>query len=546
MKPLKLLCMFFPWVAFSLLTSCNPENLELINPNTLTPEAYFKSQLQVQRAVNAIYAELQTRGLYQRNLFFAMDNMSYEQLMNSEAEVDKLQYSHYSFDATHITIGEYWKNCYQGINRANFVISNEDIINQLPENELSQTMKKKFIGEARFLRALYYFLLVTRFGDVPLITSINNAGVTGFPRVPKAEIWSQIEKDLEIASAQCLSKSIEEKGRATSGAAWALLGKAHLFQANESSSQSDYTAAKNAFLQVLGDNENYRLEDRYLNNFEEETEHGIESIFEVEFQPELGTTDQWSADDGSGYNENTFRGMEYGVNDWFNVYPIQNMVDEFETVADNGIKTDPRKGYCIYSTGDLYDHNTRTITINDIEYYHWDTDPPWIERITRYGWRKYQNYYKRPHENSASGINTKVIRLSDVYLMMAEVENELDNKDEAITYLNDVRNRADVMMPNYGTQAMDTVYPVSNKEQIRIAIEHERKVELCNEQVRFDDLVRWRRLAAFVINDIKPFLPEYNKLNNCFDANKHYLWPIPQAEIDQNTAISQADQNYGY
>jgi hypothetical protein len=101
-------------------------------------------------------------------------------------------------------------------------------------------------------------------------------------------------------------------------------------------------------------------------------------------------------------------------------------------------------------------------------------------------------------------------------------------------------------MPNYGTPAMDSVYPVSSIDQIRIAIEHERKVELCSEQVRFDDLVRWRRLEPFMMNEIKPFLPGYHKELNYFDPEIHYLWPIPKAEIDLNPAISEADQNFGY
>ncbi len=95
--------------------------------------------------------------------------------------------------------------------------------------------------------------------------------------------------------------------------------------------------------------------------------------------------------------------------------------------------------------------------------------------------------------------------------MMAEVENELGNIPEAIDYLNQVRNRADVMMPNYGTPAMDAIYPVSNKEQLRIVIEHERKIELCNEQVRFNDLVRWRRLEAFYPEKSCPELAKFRK-----------------------------------
>ena len=96
----------------------------------------------------------------------------------------------------------------------------------------------------------------------------------------------------------------------------------------------------------------------------EETEHGPESIFEIEFNPELGTNDIWSAD-GAGLNEGNFRGKEYGCFTWYNVYPSRNMVDEFETIADNGVKTDPRLGYCIYQTGDLYNNGNDTAYISN-------------------------------------------------------------------------------------------------------------------------------------------------------------------------------------
>jgi hypothetical protein len=523
-------------IMFLNLNCCDVSKLDLINPNVLTPEIYFKSETQVQQAVNAVYATLQTHGLYQR----AMDNMAYEQVMNPAAEADKMQYSNFTFDANHGAIGEYWKNCYAGINRANFIINNEVAINKIPSGLVSQAKKNKYIGEAQFLRALYYFLLVTRFGDVPLYLEIPE-GIKGLPRTLKAEIWAQIETDLISATEKCFPKNLEEKGRATSGAAWALLGKAHLFQANESNDQADYISAKNAFLHVINDEENYFLEGIYADNFKEETEHGPESIFEVEFNPELGTTDIWSSD-GSGLNEGTFRAMEYGCFNWFNVTPIGDLVEEFETLADNGVKADPRLGYCIYQTGDLYNNGADTVMINNDTIRFWDGK---TEVWYRYGWRKYQNYYKQKSENYYSGINTKVIRFADVLLMMAEVENELGNIPEAIDYLNQVRNRADVMMPNYGTPVMDAIYPVSNKEQLRIVIEHERKIELCNEQVRFNDLVRWRRLEAF-IQEVLPGVVKFRRDAVHFDPAIHYLWPIPQAEINSNPAISEDDQNPGY
>jgi hypothetical protein len=458
-------------------------------------------------------------------MYFSMDNLAFEQLMNPAAEVDKLQYSLYSFNADHVAIGDYWKSCYAGIRSANFVISNEIVINQISDGQLPHARKLKYLGEARFLRALYYFLLVTRFGDIPMVTEVP-ANAYGLPRSSTTNIWKLIEEDLSFAATNCLSKSVEEIGRATSGSAWALLGKACLFQANGSHSGADYLMAKNAFLQVLNDPGAYSLENRYLNNFEEETEHGPESIFEVEFNFKAGYSNEWSAeDDGTGYNEITFRGREYGLMDWFNVYPTDNLLNEFEP-------GDPRYGYCFYSAGDVYNNGQDTIESIPIN--------------RRAGWRKYQNYYKQKHENSESGINVKVIRLADVLLMLAEAENEQGNMQEAVGYLNQVRNRPDVMMPNYGTPEMDALYPVNDQAGIRKAIEHERKVELCGEQVRFNDLVRWRRLEEFVPHDIIPYLPEWMRIQVQFDPAVHYLWPIPQREIDNNQAITEEDQNPGY
>jgi starch-binding outer membrane protein, SusD/RagB family len=532
-------------VVFLFLYGCNVDKLELTNPNELTPETFFENEIQVQKAVNAIYANLQTRGLYQYDLYNMMDFMSLEQLSMVDPYYD--EFLLYSFDENDVHIADYWKKCYSGINKANFVINNEAAINTIPDGMMSQVKKNKYIGEARFLRAFYYFLLVTRFGDVPLYLDIPADG-KGLARTPKAEVWAQIEEDLIAASGNCLSKELEDKGRATSGAAWALLGKARLFQANESKDQKDYIAAKEAFLHVLNDTQNYALEDRYSANFEEETEHGPESIFEIEFNPDLGTNDLWSVnDDGAGLNECTLRGADYGCLNWYNACPTQELVDEFETVADNGVKDDPRLGYCIYRTGDLYNQGMNTMIINNDTIWSWEDDHPVVrEIIPRYGWKKYQNYYKQDWESYYSGINFKVIRLADVLLMMAEIENELNHIPEAIAYMNQVRNRADVMMPNYGTTAMDNIYPVSNQEQIRKAIEHERKIELCNEQVRINDLIRWRSLEDFIKNEARPKLPSWLRDIIYFDPAKNYVWPIPKSEINSNPAITEEDQNNGY
>ena len=116
----------------------------------------------------------------------------------------------------------------------------------------------------------------------------------------------------------------------------------------------------------------------------------------------------------------------------------------------------------------------------------------------------------------------------------------------AVALMNQVRARADVNLPLYGTAAMNTSYPVSNLAQFMVALEHERKVELCGEQVRYGDLVRWGRLADFIQNECKPTTPKADQAALVFNPAKHYLWPIPQKEIDVNPNIEQTDQNPGW
>ncbi|MFI1771193.1 RagB/SusD family nutrient uptake outer membrane protein [Thalassobellus citreus] len=479
------------------INSCDESGLEQINKNNIAPETFFSTSSQVQASVNAIYANLQTRGLYARHMFFMMDNMAHENGGNNQLEADKRQYLDFSFTSAHGAIAAYWNSCYKGINKANFVIGNQDKINELPDGVLNQTNKAKFIGEAKFLRGLYYFFLVTRYGDVPLITSIPEDGV-GSPRSPKADVYQQIVTDLKDASNTLLSKSSEENGRATKEAAIALLGKVQLFR-------GEHRLALDEFEKIYGD---YQLENNFYDNFKEETEHGVESIFEVVYDDDLGNSAVWNSDSsGEGLNEVTFRGQEYGFNDWFNVFPSDDLLNEFET-------GDTRFSDTFYVNGDTFGANNE-FTVNAFP----------SNGGGNAGWKKYQNYYKDEHEDMASGINCKVIRYADVLLMMAECENEVGTQAKAIDYINEVRERPSVSLTPLATTL--------TKPQVFDAIVHERKVELAGEQCRFNDLIRWG-LAGTVLN------------GTGFQSGKHEVFPIPLSEISSNENITPADQNTGY
>ncbi|MFB3387682.1 RagB/SusD family nutrient uptake outer membrane protein [Flavobacterium sp. LAR06] len=479
------------------INSCNDSDLELTNPNQLSPETYFKNEVQVQSAVNAAYANLQTRGLYARHIFFALDNMSQENKGNPQLEGNKVPFLNFSFDASSDIIQFYWETCYLGIAKANFVLDNADKINALSNSALSQERKNKFLAEAHFLRAYYYFLLVPRFGDLPIYTS--STTVVGAARSPKADVYKLIEADFDFASKNLLSKSTEQKGRATKEAAYAYLGKALLYQ-------KKYDEALAAFKNVTG----FTLESNFYNNFMDETEHGPESIFEIEYDENLGVADKWGSDTtGEGVAESTLRGQEYGNLGWYNVYPSDDILDEYEP-------GDKRFGDTFYVPGSKYNNGANTMTAANFS----SSAGP-----RRAGWKKYQNYYKRTDENLDSSINFKVMRYSDVLLMMAECESMRAGgvQATAIGYINQVRLRANVPL----------LATTLTKDQVFTALVHERKVELAGEQVRFDDIIRWG-------------IANTELAGTGFTAGKSELWPIPNRETTSNPNIKPSDNNPGY
>lgn len=480
------------------INSCSEDDLELSNPNQLSPDTFFSTESQVESSVNAAYANLQPFGLYGRVIFYMMDNMAHENSGNGQQEGDKVTFADFSFDSSLPSIKDYWDGCYRGINKANFVISNAEKINELPEGTLTAAKKAKYIGEARFLRAHYYWLLVNRYGGVPIYLGDGTDNAEGQPRSTKEAVIELIIDDLKYAATNLYDKSAETPGRATKGAAQAFLGKVYLYQ-------ESYGLALAEFNKLSG----YALETNYFDNFMEETEHGVESIFEVEYDIALGTEQfWWSPVNGTGPNHATKRGQDYGVLDWFNVYPSDDLVAEFEA-------GDKRFAGSFYVAGDSYNNGDNTFVESDFAENGGNIRPA--------AWKKYQNYYKQPSENGESGINVKVLRYSDVLLMMAECENEVGSQATAVGYINQVRSRA----------GLDDLSTSLSKQGVFEAIVHERKVELAGEQVRFDDMLRWGIAAT-----------ELAGTN--FQVGKNELWPIPDAEISSNANINSEDQNPGF
>ncbi len=487
------------------LVACDEEILNPINPNQLGTETFYRTGPQLVAAVNSVYAGLQANNLYNREYFFLHDLLSDDvESGGAQLEAPRAQLLNHVFDASNPQIEANWIGWYRIIHRANLVLENAGTATE----NITEELRSRVIGEAYFLRGLAFYELSTMWGGVPLMTATVTSP-EGLPRSSQEESFNQALSDLNEAISLLPLRSAysnADVGRASKGAAQALAAKLLLFM-------GDFAGAKPYLTEIINSNQ-YQLTNRYLDNFEEETENNSESIWEIQFSVEFGDAGAWNAD-GTDIAEVTFRGQEYGPNAWRNVIPGSNLVAAFETTP----KEDPRKSYNFYRIGDRFNNGSSVLSSSDVQ---GDNSKP--------SWRKYQMIYKQQNENNQSGINFRSIRYADVLLMMAEVENETSGPAAALPYLNATRNRADVQMPEYPTAQ----YPTGTREQTRIAIQHERQVEMPGEQVRNRDIRRWRRLGFLQSEPIAGF------------SSRNDLLPIPTVELDNNSSLSNADQNPGY
>lgn len=383
-----------------------------------------------------------------------------------------------------------WSWMFAGVNRANYVLEFKDKIEFANRDVL--------IAEATFLRAYYYFELVKWFGDVPL--AVDQRLLFGdqdvVERTSTSEVYAQIEQDLIFASAT-LPQVQTEVGRATRGAAQALLGKAYLFQGKFSEAA--------AVLEELINSGTYDLLMDYSTMFENDNENNIESVFEVQYTDAEGAGfDCLQCSEGNvavGFNGiRNYSGPLFESGFSFNV-PTQEVFDAFED-------GDLRRDVAILDINAWADANSGVSFVEGFEH-------------TGYYNRKYiarQGDLNTGDANLTNPNNYRSIRFADVLLMAAEALNRGGISDSrAQTYLNRVRTRAGLAdVAETGTALTDAIY-------------QERRVELVGEGHHFFDLVRTGRAA--------------NEIDG-FQAGKHEVFPIPSIEIE--LAGNRWQQNPGY
>jgi starch-binding outer membrane protein, SusD/RagB family len=485
-------------IIFTGFTFCD-KKLDQTDENRPTTESYFKTADELQAGVNAAYATLRSPGLVGREWFFLHDTRSDEVAAGGgQLEAPRRELLEQSSPSTSNSVmTDVWRGCYNMINRTNTVITKAPTVTD------NTTLRDRVVGEAKFLRAWAYFELVSQWGPVPLYTE-PVASPTGFKgKSSEADIYALVISDLTDAVAKLpASYDNANRGRATKGAANALLGRVQM-------QKGDYAAAKTALLQVVNSGL-YSLTSEYLDNFLEETEFNSESIFEVPFFDRGDNNFNWggyTTGDGNGVPVSTVRNQEYAPIAWRNLIPSNKYLNEFEA-------GDPRYKKSVYETGDTYLNGTKTLT--DAEQ---NGNSSVVNNVTKkVSWRKFMLIYKSDNTFQPGGINQRLIRYADVLLMLAECEAEATpiNYVAALGYINQVRARPSVNR---------TPVVAATKNDLLRAIMHERMVELGGEEVRNIDMLRWRKKGYYpsVLPEPKP--------------GQESLLPIPFAETSANPAL---------
>lgn len=465
---------------------------------TFSSDTFFKTREDALLALTGVYNA--TAFVSTNNVLWVFGDVASDDAIKGGASGDIVDIDlidNFSYDRNNTMLENMWKYYYEGITRANYLLY------YVPGINMDETLKNRILGEAKFLRAWFYFNLVNVSGEVPLklLPPLSLAEIN-VPKSPVAAIYDQIEKDLNQAITVLeTTYTGADVGRATKGAAWGLLTKTFLYQ-----QKWDDALTAIAAVDALG---MYSLEAVYKNNFIDSTQNNTESLFEIQHLsgqvPKLGShLNQYFA-------PNTTNGY------FFNV-PLQNFVNEFEQTAA-GIP-DPRLDYTVGRAGQKW--------INGENF-----DPAWSP--TGYLQKKHTQPLKEEPIIGDASLNYVYLRYADILLMKAEALNEMNRVSEVLMPLNAVRKRAresylyDQGLAGFGVVPMDMLPDVisSNQQTLRDAIRHERRVELGFEFHRFFDLMRYGQAAA-----------EAALTGTGFTYAEKRYFLIPQSELDTNPSIT--------
>ena len=474
--------------------------LEEPDRSNFTMENYFTKPAHAESIVNAIYESLRpvtgggfngapwmmlefATGLANTELGQAQNSINIRNLVNNSDN----EYGN-----------QYWVSSYRGIGNANLAIA------KIPGINMDEVLKKKSIGEARFLRAYFYYNLVRIFGKIPLITQSIDLNSPDLYPLPASEedVYKLIVEDLIEAESSGLPYT-DPKGRVTLGAIKSLLSSVYLTMAGNPLKKGTeyYKKAADKANEVIQSNQ-FSLFPSYDDLHNPKKKNTGENIFMVQFatliQPSGWQTSIIPYNQGiSAYSDET------GA-----IFANKEFVESYE----NGDKRAEEKQF-YYRTFTLRSDRNKTVDLGGYYLYkHFDVD---AQLNTR-----------------SSDLNWGLMRYAEVLLIYAEASNEASGPSlEAYSAVNQIRKRAE--LPELSGL---------NQQQLREAIWKERWHELSYENKTWFDMSRIRKAFNVKTRKFEDFVGHKFSYGPTLQE-KELLFPIPTAEIRNNKNLI---QNPGY
>lgn len=495
-----------------MFTSCS-DLLNVENPNAIPSDEYYSLESDVEKGVSGIYSAIRSNScLGETSDLYAeerSDNMGRLDAQSNAGE--PFQFTNFSLLPSNTYIKTHWSALYNAVSRANYVLSNIDNTAIVFSNEKQRAIYK---SEALFLRALVYFHLVRKWGDVPMVTEYMTSYddiLAHTYRVKKELVYEQIVADLKEALNSEIPniQGADAKGRTCKAAINGLLGQVYLTMGTTltDNKQTNFTNAKKY------------LTDAYaMRSFGQLSEVPYADVFNVDKKntcPEIIFQIVYKQGDLNYYSSVASRNQSIG-----------------ETI--NSKKSASGQGTYV-NTDLVNDYET-----NDVRK---DLSVKYANNAKAKAWfiTKYRDTSDAAGVNGYGGNNYILMRYADIILMLAEVNMYLGNEDEAIGYLNQVRTRAG--LSDYATSLLNSDYK-TKYPTLKLAILHERRVELAFENHRLFDLLRSFTAQEFVDYIKSKKQDDYgaSQLSNVGTKDIYYPIPYDEWKLDPEKMY----QNAGY
>ncbi len=493
------------------ISGCSKTFLEQTNPNSVSVDNGYQTESDIATGVNGVYQALRSSNCVGEGAQLWTDDRADDvnTTDNQSNNGEPFQFTAFALVPSNSYLQNHWTALYTPISRANLILS---VIGNI--SFASETTKKQYIGEMKFIRAYMYYNLVREFGAVPLVTerltTTEQAAALTF-RVSRDSVYAQIITDLKDAlnSSLPIVQSAANKGRVSVQAVNALLGQVYLTMAT--------SLGGNNTSEYLNNAQTYLLACFNQKSFTNLSDIPFTDVFDVNKKatcPEIIWQIVYKQGDANYYSSLARNNQAKNDGSYISLYPSQgsgalftkDLLNEFET-------GDIRTNFSI-----------RYVAANNGYYISKFRDNSAAAGTLGYG-----------------GNDWILIRYADVILNIAETYLYLNDNTNAIKYLDMVRTRAGV--PSYATMLGNASYK-AKYPTLKLAILHERRIELAFEHHRWHDLLRFfnpTELVAFFQAKIQADF-DNSPLSNC--TVKDYYFPIPYNEYKLNPV--RMNQNPGY